>query len=81
MNPGALRVGEWHVENGQMNAWSRETCKSALSYNPAAITRGTKEPRSHGTAPLKTGMSERMFQIIPVSQNNTMTHKYHLTSV
>lgn len=67
------------------HAWNGKICKSAFSYNSAVITRATKELESHGTdsapAPLETGMSKRMFQIIPVSQNNTMTHKYHLTSV
>lgn len=60
---------------------TRKICKSALSYNPVVIMRNTEEPWSHGTAPLETGMSKRTFQIIPVSQNNTVTHKYHLTSV
>lgn len=73
-------IGMWHTEKGHMNAWNRNICKSALSYNPAVITRGTKERCSHETAPLKTGMSRGTFQIIPVSQNNTMTHKYHPTS-
>ena len=81
----SIGIGMWHMENVQMDAWNREICKSDLSHNSAVITRGTKEPESHGTdsaaAPLETGMSKRMFQIIPVSQNNTMTHKYHLTSV
>lgn len=69
-----------HIENGQMNAWSRKICKSTSCYNPAVITRGTKEQWSHETAPPKMGMSRGMFQIIPASQNNTVTHKYHPTS-
>lgn len=44
------------------------------------ITRGTKEQWSRETAPLKMAMSRGMFQIIPASQNNTVTHKYHPTS-
>ena len=75
----------WHMENVQMDAWNGKNAKSVLSYNSAVITRGTKEPQSHGTdsaaEALETGMSKRTFQIIPVSQNNTVTHKYHLTSV
>lgn len=81
----SIGIGMWHMENVQMDAWNGKICKSAFSYNSAVITRATKELESHGTdsapAPLETGMSKRMFQIIPVSQNNTMTHKYHLTSV
>lgn len=60
---------------------TRKICKSALSYNPAVITRGIKELWSRGSAPLEAGVSKRTFQIIPVSQNNAVTHKYHLTSV
>lgn len=59
----------------------KNRCKYTPSYTPVVFTRGTKELRSHRTAPLETGMSKRMFKIIPVSQNNTMTHTYHLTSV
>lgn len=39
-----------------------------------------EERWSREAAPLKTAMSWGTFQIIPVSQNNTMTHKYHPTS-
>lgn len=60
---------------------TRKICKSALSYNPAVITRGIKELWSRGSAPLEAGVSKRTFQIIPVSQNNAVTQKYHLTSV
>lgn len=60
---------------------TRKICKSALSYNPAVITRGIKELWSRGSAPLEAGVSKRTFQIIPVSQNKAVTHKYHLTSV
>lgn len=67
-------IVEWKHRTG-------ETCKSASSCNLVVITRSPKDPWSHGTAPIETGTSKRTFQIIPVSQNKTMTHKYHLTSV
>ncbi len=81
INQSTPYIGEWHIGHGQINSWNKGKCKCALFNNPGLITRGTREPRSHGTAALKTGMSKRSFQIIPVSQNNTVTHKYHLTSV
>lgn len=61
-------------------AGGKKICKSSSSCNPGMMTRGTKERWSREAAPLKTAMSWRTFQIIPVSQNNTMTHKYHPTS-
>lgn len=76
----AFGRGILNTIKGMHKAGGKKICKSASSYNPAMITRGTKEWWSHVAAPLKTAMSWGTFQIIPVSQNNTMTHKYHPTS-
>lgn len=52
----------------------KKKCKSSLSHNPAAITRGTKEPLTSPDG------RERRHRVIPTAQNNPLTHKYQPAS-
>lgn len=62
-------VAKWRIKNGAI-AGTKEICKSPLSHNPAAITRGTKEAFTSDDG------RERCRRVIPTSQNNPLTHKY-----
>lgn len=60
---------------------TRGKWKPLLFCNPAVIARSTKVPGRHGVAPLERSARRKTFQTVPSSQNNAVTHKYHLPPV